>query len=202
VDTKRETTIHGLFAAGDVAGGCPQKYVTGALAEGEIAAKAALPYMSSEICPPNADKTEAVKQRLEKYLSRAENPSDTLEEAMQAIMDEHAGGIGTYYSFTEKSLKIADEKILELSEQSEQLSASNMQELVYIMELQERLVLCRSMIAHLAARKETRWPGFAEYVGYPQKSSNWECYVNSQLKDGNINIIHRPLVQNGDVYEH
>ena len=38
VDTKRETTIRGLFAAGDVAGGCPQKYVTGALVEGEIAA--------------------------------------------------------------------------------------------------------------------------------------------------------------------
>ena len=29
VDTERETTIHGLYAAGDVAGGCPQKYVTG-----------------------------------------------------------------------------------------------------------------------------------------------------------------------------
>ena len=40
VDNNRETTIHGLYAAGDVAGGCPQKYVTGALAEGEIAAQA------------------------------------------------------------------------------------------------------------------------------------------------------------------
>ena len=39
VDNNRRTT-HGLYAAGDVAGGCPQKYVTGALAEGEIAAQA------------------------------------------------------------------------------------------------------------------------------------------------------------------
>ena len=38
VNTERETTIHGLYAAGDVAGGCPQKYVTGAMVEGEIAA--------------------------------------------------------------------------------------------------------------------------------------------------------------------
>ena len=38
VNTNRETTIHGLYAAGDVAGGCPQKYVTGALVEGELAA--------------------------------------------------------------------------------------------------------------------------------------------------------------------
>jgi len=183
VNTKRETTIRGLFAAGDVAGGCPQKYVTGALVEGEIAAKAALSYMNSEIFPHNADKTEAVKQRLEKYLSHAENQSDVLEEAMQTIMDEHAGGISTYYSFTEESLKIADEKILELEKQSEQLSASSMQELVYIMELQERLVLCRSVIAHLA---ETRWQG----------------YINSMLKDGKINIIRRSLVREGEVYEH
>ena len=38
INTNRETTVKGLYAAGDVAGGFPQKYVTGALAEGEIAA--------------------------------------------------------------------------------------------------------------------------------------------------------------------
>lgn len=37
IDTERRTTVKGLYAAGDVAGGAPQKYVTGALAEGEIA---------------------------------------------------------------------------------------------------------------------------------------------------------------------
>ena len=42
MDTKRRTTVKGLYAAGDVAGGCPQKYVTGALAEGEIAALTAI----------------------------------------------------------------------------------------------------------------------------------------------------------------
>ncbi|MCL2260624.1 MAG: adenylyl-sulfate reductase subunit alpha [Fibromonadales bacterium] len=202
VNTNRETTIQGLFAAGDAAGGCPQKYVTGALAEGEIAAKAAIRYMSSEISSPDADNTEAIKQKLEGYFSHSENSCDALEEAMQAIMDKYAGGIDTHYSFTEKSLKIADKKILELLKQSEQLCASNMQELVYIMELQERLILCRSVIAHLAARKETRWRGFAEHIDYPKKSSELECYVNSQLKDGNINIIHRPLVQEGGIYEH
>ncbi|MDR0886295.1 MAG: adenylyl-sulfate reductase subunit alpha, partial [Clostridiales Family XIII bacterium] len=41
VDTHRRTTLKGLYAAGDVAGGCPQKYVTGAWAEAEIAAKTA-----------------------------------------------------------------------------------------------------------------------------------------------------------------
>ncbi len=48
VDNNRATTIEGLYAAGDVAGGCPQKYVTGALAEGEIAAEAILEYLNGK----------------------------------------------------------------------------------------------------------------------------------------------------------
>ena len=45
IDNDRKTTITGLYAAGDVAGGCPQKYVTGALVEGEIAAQSAAEYV-------------------------------------------------------------------------------------------------------------------------------------------------------------
>ena len=45
VDNDRATTIKGLFAGGDVAGGCPQKYVTGALAEGEIAGLSAIRFL-------------------------------------------------------------------------------------------------------------------------------------------------------------
>ncbi len=36
VNTGRETTVNGLYAAGDVAGGCPQKYVTGALQKASL----------------------------------------------------------------------------------------------------------------------------------------------------------------------
>ena len=37
-----------MFAAGDVAGGCPQKYVTGAMVEGEIAAKQMVAQLNEE----------------------------------------------------------------------------------------------------------------------------------------------------------
>ena len=42
VDSQRRTTLRGLYAAGDVAGGAPKKFVTGALAEGKLAALAFL----------------------------------------------------------------------------------------------------------------------------------------------------------------
>ena len=51
VDTRRTTTIPGLYAAGDVAGGCPQKYVTGALAEGEIAGEAMVDFLKTASAP-------------------------------------------------------------------------------------------------------------------------------------------------------
>lgn len=63
VDTNRETTIHGLYAAGDVAGGCPQKYVTGALAEGELAAKAIEKQLSGTSVADGADEEIAVRHR-------------------------------------------------------------------------------------------------------------------------------------------
>ena len=46
VDGKRQTTLEGLFAAGDVAGGSPKKYVTGCFAEGRIAAESAIEYIN------------------------------------------------------------------------------------------------------------------------------------------------------------
>jgi adenylylsulfate reductase subunit A len=216
VDTNRQTTVHGLFAAGDAAGGCPQKYVTGALVEGEIAARKAAEYMdkSMAIYMDNnmAEKTDSLKtneidakkQWLEGFLSHtnATFTTDDLEEAMQTVMDEYAGGIGTSYRFCEDSLHIADTKIRELQSRSELLSAGDMQELVYILELKERLTLCRSVIAHLGARTETRWHCFAERTDYPEQKPEWDCYVNSRLENDEVKIVMRPLVEEGTVYEH
>ena len=39
IDRERRTTINGLFAAGDVAGGAPKKYVSGAWVEAKIAVR-------------------------------------------------------------------------------------------------------------------------------------------------------------------
>ncbi len=64
VDTNRETTIHGLYAAGDVAGGCPQKYVTGAMVEGEIAAKKIVSQLNEERDKEKASDESTEKKKL------------------------------------------------------------------------------------------------------------------------------------------
>lgn len=206
VDTNRKTTIDGLYAAGDVAGGCPQKYVTGALAEGEIAALSVVEYIKDKNVATIDDKV------VNDHIDEVENflkdkhckfTTEQLEEAMQTVMDSYAGGIKTNYRFNEKQLEIADYKIKQLMELSKDLYAEDFQELMYIYELRERLTVCRSVIAHLKARKETRWHSFAENLDYPEKDNeHWNKYVNSILEDGEIKIITRELVEEGTNYEH
>ena len=211
VDTDRETTIHGLFAAGDVAGGCPQKYVTGAMVEGEIAAKKIVSQLNEErdketTADENTEKKvlDAKITEYNRYLSNEGGMYETeaLEEAMQKVMDEYAGGISTYYQFNEKQLALAKEKIEKIEKLAENVNAGDMHELMFVYELKERLTVCKSVIAHLFARKETRWHSFDENLDYPKKSGDWLKYVNSKMEDGKITVFTRKLVGREEHYEH
>ncbi len=221
VDTNRETTIHGLYAAGDVAGGCPQKYVTGALAEGELAAKAIEAQLAGNVKVSEEEDlkgSDPAPEKIEKYLENLAGQeidaykhilsehissftAEELEEAMQKVMDEYAGGISTHYQYNEKQLKLANEKIDQLIALADQLAAGNMHELLFVYELKERLIVCKSLIAHLRGRKETRWHSFNENLDYSEKDENYFKYVNSRLVDGKIQIILRDIVKEGS-YEH
>lgn len=211
VDTDRETTIHGLFAAGDVAGGCPQKYVTGAMVEGEIAAKKIVSQLNEErdketTADENTEKKvlDAKITEYNRYLSNEGSMYETeaLEEAMQKVMDEYAGGISTHYQFNEKQLALAKEKIEKIEKLAENVNAGDMHELMFVYELKERLAVCKSVIAHLFARKETRWHSFDENLDYPKKSGDWLKYVNSKMEDGKITVFTRKLVGREEHYEH
>ena len=207
VDTNRQTTIHGLYAAGDVAGGCPQKYVTGAMVEGEIAAFDMIRHLKEESNEPQKEEKEAFDKKIAEYDHFLSNQSgmfttEALEEAMQKVMDNYAGGISTHYQFNEKQLELAKEKITQLTALVDELHAEDMHELMFIYELKERLTVCLSVIAHLGARKETRWHSFAENLDYPEKSDAWMKYVNSRYTDGKLQIIYRDLVGREEQYEH
>ena len=217
VDTNRRTTINGLYAAGDVAGGCPQKYVTGAMAEGEIAAEDIVKELNRSDITENtfsqstadeyADKLtdERIKEYNE-YLRREDKDTifstEELEEAMQKVMDTYAGGIGSHYQFNGKQLKLAKEKIEQIETLSEKANAKDYHELMFVYELKERLTVCQVLIEHLKARKETRWHSFAENLDYPEKSDEWLKYVNTRKVDGRIEVKYRNLVGRGETYEH
>lgn len=210
VNTKRESTIKGLFAAGDVAGGCPQKYVTGALVEGEIAALEAVRQLNEEKEDYELS-AQFEEELLNKHVKEAEDiltykdslfTVEDLEEAMQKVMDVYAGGISRNYAYNEKQLDIADRKIDEIIKLTDNLNAEDMHELMFVYELKERLTVCKTLIAHLKARKETRWHSFAENLDYREKSDEYLKYVNSRVVDGKLTILYRDLVGRRETYEH
>lgn len=209
VDTNRQTTIRHLYVAGDVAGGCPQKYVTGALVEGEIAAKDMVRQGLSDASGLDEAQEKAILAEKVGEYNAALGETDSfftveqLEEAMQKVMDTYAGGIGSHYQYNEKQLALADEKIDQLMELAAHVGASDYHELLFVYELRERLTVCKVLIAHLRARKETRWHSFAENLDYPEQSADWLKYVNSRMdEDGQVHMIYRDLVPGGETYEH
>ena len=214
INTNRETTVKGLYAAGDVAGGFPQKYVTGALAEGEIAAldiisKINLENRKNEKNKENqnfSEQSEKIIKEYEDILNFEKNKInefsiEDLEEGMQKVMDEYAGGISANYQFNEKQLKLADEKISQLLELSKDVKAADMHDLMFAYELKDRLLVCKSLIAHLLYRKETRWHTFNENLDHPKTDEKFFKYVNSKLINDKLEVFTREIVKE-DFYEH
>lgn len=213
VDTHRETTITNLFAAGDVAGGAPQKYVTGALAEGEIAGDEIVRRYQTQgevqLVENETWYKEAIEAIVKRYAEQQGANDDFAlvrieehEQRLQDIMDVYAGGISQAYKYTEENLGIAKSKLQTLAKDVEQLQANTLHELSYLYELRDRIVVAQALVAHLGGRKETRWHSFGEHGDYPNCSDDGLVYVNSVYQDGEFQVFQRPLVEKGGAYEH
>jgi len=206
VDINRKTTLKGLYAIGDVAGGSPKKYVTGCFAEGEIAGLSAIEFIKDRQIK-ELEEHEIMRHRnfIRSFFNKDNESLYSIEEveiAMQKIMDEYAGGISTNYKYNEIGLKIATERILELQILTENLKANNLFELTAIFELIDRLYVCKVLIHHLKDRKETRWRCYQENSDYPKQDVDWCKYLNSKYEDGEIKTFTRRLIRRDEIYEH
>ncbi len=242
IDDGRRTTIPGLYAAGDVAGGCPQKYVTGALAEGKLAALSILRDLKSlrakmkpceemrvtvgkdshrtnesiteggitegrdsinTVIHPAWDtltdaRIRSAVEEIESHYTGGQTAfgytPEQLEADMQEVMDRYAGGISESYAFTEKSLAEADRRIDGLMRRAGEIRVNRPMDLAHYFETRERLLVAKVLIAHLGARKETRWHCFAENESHPNRDDeNWMKFVNSVYEDGRVRMIFHPI---------
>jgi len=202
IDVDRQTSIEGLYAAGDVAGGAPYKFVSGCWAEGAIAAESAVAYIrerEGEERGPIIDKLDLDARAGEVFapLNRSEgvHPRE-MEESLQKIMDEYAGGISRYYEMNEKELGMAEQKLEKLKSQVKYLKAGDLHELMNCHEVMDRIDVARVLVKHLQYRKETRWPAYQSFVDYPALNDReWLKFVNSRYENGEIKIYERPYQQ-------
>jgi adenylylsulfate reductase subunit A len=204
VSKERETTLPGLYAAGDVAGGAPYKFVSGCWVEGAIAARNAADYaMKIGEIQIDDKQVKAEEERVfapyrrAKEVGKGVTPHE-MEERLQKVMDEYAGGIKTHFETNEQSLKIALKEIRKLKDQTDYLIARDLHELMLSHEVIDRLEVAEVLIHHLLTRKETRWPGFHKNLDYPDLNDRkWLRFVNSRKNPltGEIEMINRPYDQ-------
>lgn len=193
VDDDRKTNIDGLYAAGDVTGGSPKKYVTGCMAEGEIAAEAVIDYIKN--IKENTELKEYDFKKMEEQIynyildKKDKIKADSLEEELQKVMDEYAGGISSFYKVNNFKLLEAREKIKLIQTKLNRMKADNYFELMQCHEVKERVLIAKIVIEHLLYRKETRWKCYQENMDYPFKDDkNWLKFVNSIYEEDNDNV--------------
>lgn len=204
VDLDRRTTVPGLFAAGDVAGGAPFKFVSGCWAEAVIAGRAAAEEIQ-DLPFPEVDhlQIEMEYQRafdpLFNYgkIKYGVRPYD-MEVRMQKIMEEYAGGTSQNYEMNEERLLKAKQYMDQLPGQFDQLVVEDTHDLMRAHEVIDRVILGQVVIEHLMARKETRWPSYQTRTDYPQRDDlNWLKFVNTRKdpKTGKVEVLFRPYEQ-------
>lgn len=210
VDINRMTTLPGLFAAGETAGGNPNKFVGGCAAEGKLAARGAITWMQSITLPPlDAAQVAAEKARVyAPLLQRDQEGVSPLEmkERLQRLMDEYAGGSSQYYRTNEERLDYALKHIKILQTQFAYLRAHDLHELMQAHETMDRVDVAEAVVHHLKARKETRWQGWQTRSDYPNRDDeHFDCFVESRRDPatGEVTTFTRPYEQllPGDRYK-
>lgn len=186
VDLTRMTTVPGLFAAGETAGGNPNKFVGGCAAEGKLAARGAMNYLAGLDLPElDLHQVESEKARVFAPLLRGPDFDGVspleMRERLQRLMDEYAGGTSQFYRTNEERLDYALKHIKMLQNQFQLIYAKDLHDLMLAHETMDRVDVSEAVCHHLKARKETRWAGWQTRSDYPEvDNENFDCFVESR----------------------
>lgn len=202
VDINRMTTIPGLFAAGETAGGTPNKFVGGCAAEGKLAARGALKYIAT-VQLGSLD-TKNLKDEIERVFAPLQRgagfdgvSATEMEERLQRLMDEYAGGTSQFYRTNEERLDYALRHLKMLRSQIKFLYAVDLHDLMSVHEVIDRIDVAEVLVNHLKFRKETRWQGWQTRTDYPEMNPDLDCFVESRFnkETGEIEMFTRPYEQ-------
>ena len=201
IDAKRRTTLKGLYAAGDVAGGAPKKYLTGCFAEAEIAIEDILCGWIDFSLPAGSETEHsgAIETLFTPICSENGNSFIDVEERLHKIMEEYAGGCTQNYEMDHDKLVLAKKYLNVLSEKIHHMKAGDGHELMRVQDTIDRILLARTLLEHMDMRKETRWPCYHTRLDYPERNDDsFRVFINSRIIDNKISVFKRRL---NDPYE-
>lgn len=175
VDTNAETSIEGLYAAGDcatVSGG-----IAGAAVLGHIAGEAAVERMRAfNGTLPEVDRgaVDSMRMRADRHLGEAGGmPWKHFEDEVRATVTDHVG-----VRRSDKSLRLAIDTLRALAKQEPTLKADDLHGLMRVHEACNIRMNAEIMASASLARTETRTGASHWRVDYPQPDeTHWRKFV-------------------------
>ncbi|GAA5166730.1 fumarate reductase/succinate dehydrogenase flavoprotein subunit [Viridibacterium curvum] len=179
VNEKGETTVKGLYAAGDMAA-VPHNYMLGAFTYGWFCGENAADYVG-ELGEQVVDPAQiaAERARIEAPLLRSDGlPPNQVEYKLRRVVNDYLQP-----PKVTRKMELGLDRIAQIRNDLEQMSASNPHELLRAMEVYH-IADCAEMAAKASLyRKESRWGLYHFRVDYPQKNDA-EWFVHCHLKKG------------------
>jgi adenylylsulfate reductase, subunit A len=194
IDENRQTTVPGLYAAGDVAGGAPKKYITGCFAEAEIAVEHILASGACRMAP--AADPELLSAAVAETVGPLHESSGLrytdVEDRLQKIMEEYAGGSTQNYETSRDKLVLARSYLSALEGRARELCAGSRYDLMRTHDARDRILLARILVEHLLARRETRWPCYQTRLDYPLRNDlEFRLFIESRQSGDGIQMFSR-----------
>lgn len=181
VDSTCQTTLPGLFAAGDEAGGIPQSVVPGALTMGYLAAESAAAHAKrvKSVAPV------PVNQDLLDFCDQVQNRSsgDPWQEAQGFIQN-----VMTDYNALYRSGTMAQRGLesLEYLKKTMELTADNPHEMTHCLEMRNLIECGQIIFRSTLERCESRYRIFTR-LDYPERDDeNFFCFLGQRLEGGKI----------------
>jgi succinate dehydrogenase/fumarate reductase flavoprotein subunit len=191
VNERGETTVPGLYAAGDMA--CvPHNYLLGALTYGKICASHALEHIQ-HVAPSTGleDQIHSERERVFAPLSRPQGiPHHQFEYKVRRLVNDYLQP-----PKTENRLRVGLEHFLRATDELEEVGATSPHELMRVME-SHFIRDCAEMAARASMhRKESRWGLYHYRLDYPEMDdSRWLVHVNLKKGDtGVMETLERPI---------
>lgn len=181
VNEKAETSVKGLYAAGDMAA-VPHNYMLGAFTYGWFAGSNAAQYVAERgFSEVDQAQVERERERVFAPLRRKHGlPPAQVEYKLRRMVNDYLQP-----PKVTKKMEIGLQRFAEISRDLEQLKANNPHELMRAMEVSV-IRDCAEMAARASLfRTESRWGLYHHRVDYPQRNdAEWFCHAHLK-KDGN-----------------
>lgn len=191
VNEKAETSVKGLYAAGDMAA-VPHNYMLGAFTYGWFAGSNAAAYIAGrDFTPVDAKQVEREQARVNAPLKREHGlPPAQVEYKLRRMVNDYLQP-----PKVTKKMEIGLTRFAEIERDLDQLKANSPHELMRALEVSV-IRDCAEMAARASLfRTESRWGLYHHRVDHPQRNDDeWFCHAHLKKNEkGEMTSFKKPV---------